>query len=173
MSRLLSILVFFLFFLQKSQSQENIFDACREGNIEVVKKLYNLNKNSINALESEGYSPLVLACYYGHEDIVKFLADKVNSLNTETSYGSPLMAATVKGNTNIVSILLANNANPNITDDKGVTAAHYAVLFKNYDIIEQLFRAKADFSIKNNLDKSALDYAIDHKDERINKILQL
>ncbi|MDG1660073.1 MAG: ankyrin repeat domain-containing protein, partial [Winogradskyella sp.] len=56
---------------------------------------------------------------------------------------------------------------------QGVTAAHYAVLFKNYKIVEKLVNAKADFNIKNNVNKSAMDYAISHNDEKLNKILKL
>lgn len=154
-------------------AQENIFDACRQGDLDVIERLYNINPNIVNAEEDNGYSALVLSCYYGHEDIVNFLVDKVKSLNNKTSYGSPLMAAAVKGYDNIVEILLNHDANPDITDNQGVTAAHYAVLFKNYKIVEKLVNAKADFNIKNNVNKSAMDYAISHNDEKLNKILKL
>jgi len=83
------------------------------------------------------------------------------------------MAAAVKGYDNIVEILLNHDANPDITDNQGVTAAHYAVLFKNYKIVEKLVNAKADFNIKNNVNKSAMDYAISHNDEKLNEILKL
>ncbi|RNC86981.1 MAG: hypothetical protein ED556_06040 [Winogradskyella sp.] len=170
------LLLFFLlsFFVTSGLSaQENIFDACRSGNLEIVKKLYTIDSKVINQEELSGYSPIVLACYYGHEDIVSFLVTKVSNINAKTSYGSPLMAATVKGYDTIVDILLAHDANPDITDEKGVTAAHYAVLFKNYSIVEKLANANADFTIKNNVNKSAMDYAISLNDEKINKILNL
>ena len=156
-----------------SFAQQNIFDACRQGNLDIVVKLYAIDENSINVEEESGYTPLVLACYYGHEDIVEFLLDKVNTLNDKTSYGSPLMAATVKGYDNIVDLLLAHKVDPNITDEQGVTAAHYAVLFKNYTIVEKLVNANADFTIKNNVNKSALDYAIIYNDDKLNKLLNL
>ncbi|TCK68927.1 ankyrin repeat protein [Winogradskyella wandonensis] len=156
-----------------SFAQQNIYDACRQGNLDIVKRLYTINPNTINIEDESGYTPLVLSCYYGHEDIVEFLVDKVKTLNDKTSYGSPLMAATVKGYDNIVDVLLENNVDPNITDEQGVTAAHYAVLFKNYSIIEKLVKAKADFSIKNNVNKSPLDYAISHNDEKLNTLLNL
>ena len=43
----------------------------------------------------------------------------------------------------------------------------------NYKIVEKLVNAKADFNIKNNVNKSAIDYAISHNDEKLNKILKL
>lgn len=154
-------------------AQQNIFDACRQGNLDTVERLYNIDANSVNAEEENGYSALVLACYYGHEDIVDFLAGKVENINAETSYGSPLMAATVKGYASIVDILLKNNADPDIKDENGTTAAHYAVMFKNYILIERLVNANADFNIKNKTNQSAMDYAIAHKDEKINKLLKI
>ena len=170
-----TLLFFVLLFLLNLTvfSQQNIFDACRQGNLNVVERLYNLDANSINIQEDNGYSPLVLACYYGHADIVEFLVDKVKSVNDKTSYDSPLMAATVKGYDNIVDILLAHDVNPDMTDDKGVTAAHYAILFKKYGIVEKLVNAKADFSIKDQNNKSALDYAKSYNDEKLNKLLNL
>lgn len=166
-------LFFFSLSFNTLHAQENIFDACRSGNMTTVEKLYKINPSIINSEEENGYSALVLACYYGHEDIVAFLAGKVSNINAETTYGSPLMAAAVKGYDGIVDILLKHNANPNITDDKGTTAAHYAILFKKYTIIEKLANAKADFTIKNEIDKSALDYAKSLNDEKINKLLNL
>lgn len=170
-----TLLFFIMLFLLNLTvfSQQNIFDACRQGNLNIVERLYNLDENSINIEEENGYSPLVLACYYGHSDIVEFLVDKVKSVNDKTSYGSPLMAATVKGYDDIVDILLANNVNPDVTDDKGVTAAHYAVLFRNYSIVEKLVKVDADFTIKNNNNKTALDYAKSYNDEKLNKLLNL
>lgn len=170
------IVVLFLFTVSISFStfgQQNIFDACRQGNLDTVEKLYSINANSINIEDETGYTPLVLACYYGHLDIVSFLVDKVKSLNDKTSYGSPLMAATVKGYEDIVEILLENKVNPNLTDKNGSTAAHYAVLFKNYVIVEKLYNANADFTIKNNVNQSALDYANSQEDKKLNKILKL
>lgn len=167
------LLILFLCITTLLVAQQNIFDACRQGNLDAVERLYKIDANIVNAEEDNGYSALVLSCYYGHEDIVSFLVDKVKSLNDKTPYGSPLMAATVKGYNNIVDILLSHNVDPNITDKQGVTAAHYAVLFKNYTIVEKLVGANADFTIKNNVNKSALDYAISHNDEKLNKILNL
>ncbi|SHH43395.1 ankyrin repeat domain-containing protein [Winogradskyella jejuensis] len=173
MNKKVCLFILFLSCVTLLTAQQNIFDACRQGDLDTVIKIYTIDENSINIQEETGYTPLVLACYYGHENIVEFLVDKVKSLNDKTSYGSPLMAATVKGYDNIVDILLANKVDPNITDEQGVTAAHYAVLFKNYDIVEKLVNANADFTIKNNVDKSALDYALSHNDEKLNKLLNL
>ena len=173
MTRKLLTFFTFLCVLTSAIAQQNIFDAARNGDLDTIKKLYDINPNSVDQENEQGYSPLVLACYHGRENIVAFLADKVKKLNAETSYGSPLMAATYKGYVSIVSLLLNHKVNPNLTDEQGTTAAHYAVLIKNYDIIEQLVKANADFTLKNKSGKSAEDYANTINDEKINMLLNL
>lgn len=154
-------------------AQKNIFDVSRSGTIEEIQALYKETPNIINLVNENGYSPLVLACYNGNDAIVTFLADKVDNINGTTNYGSPLMAATVKGYIKIVNILLKHKADPNITDAKGVTAGHYAVMFRKYSIIEMLVEANADFNLKDDNGKSALDYAKNYNDEKINKLLNI
>lgn len=154
-------------------AQKNIFDVSRSGTVEEIQTLYKENPNIINSTNEAGYSPLVLACYSGNDSVVTFLVDKVENINGATNYGSPLMAATVKGYIKIANILLKHKANPNITDGKGITAGHYAVMFRKYSIIEMLVEANADFNLKDNNGKSALDYAKNYNDEKINKLLNI
>ena len=59
--------------------------------------------NIINKTSKEGYSALTLACYYGREEHVIFLVDRVQNINGISKYGTPLMAAVVKGNSKIVN----------------------------------------------------------------------
>lgn len=143
----------------------------RKGDLEAVTKLYEANPSVINSKNEEDYSPLTLASYYSNKDIVAFLVDKVKTVDGTSKFGTPLMAAVVKGNLPIVELLLKHKANPNIKDVNGTTAGHYAVMFKKYDIVEQLLNAKADFNVKDNNNKSAMDYIRVHNDEKLNQLL--
>jgi ankyrin repeat protein len=153
-------------------SQDNIFDASRQGNLNEVISIYTKNPDAINLTNSEGYSPLILACYHGNKEVVKFLIDKVNSINSTSNYGTPLMAAMVKGNIEIIEMLLSRNAVTNIADVNGTTAMHYAVLFKNYEAIKLLIDANADLEIKDRRGQSALDYAVLQNDKKLNNLLK-
>ena len=166
-------LLFITLFVSALSAQNNVFDISRTGTVEAISKLYQTNNAIINEVNEEGYSPLTLACYYSNTPVVKFLVDKVASVNGNSKFGTPLMAAVVKGNKEIVHILLQNKADPNRVDHKGTTAAHYAVMFKNYDIIKLLVEAKANFNLKDQNEKSPLDYAILYNDEKINQLLKL
>ncbi len=167
-------LLFIIFAISFSQvySQENIFDACRKGKLNEVISIYTEDPNIINQKNSDGYSPLILACYHSNYDVVKFLINKVDDINGTSDYGTPLMAAVVKGNSNIVEILLEEKADTNIADNNGTTAMHYAVMFKKYEIIKLLLRAEADINLKDNRGQSALDYAAIYNDKKINNLLK-
>lgn len=151
--------------------QSSFFDVCRTGNVNDVIAYYSQNKDCVNKINEAGYTPLILACYHGNEEVAKFLIDKVEDINGTSDYGTPLMAAVVKGNTEIVKMLLDKKADTNIADSNGTTALHYAVMFKNYDIIKLLVQANADITLKDNRDKSALDYAMIYKDKKISNLL--
>jgi len=168
-----SILPLMLLFITYSNAQQDIFEVCRSGSLNDIEIVYKSNPESVDEKNENGYLPLTLACYHKNIDVVSFLVKKVKDINGNSDYGTPLMAATYKGSSEIVKILLDNKAIPDLQDIKGETAAHYAVMFKNFDIIELLVQAEADFEIKNNKEKSPLDYAKMYNDETINKLLKI
>ena len=153
-------------------SQSDIFDASRKGQLNEVISLYSKNPEVINLTNAEGYSPLILACYHGNEEVVRFLLDKANNINVTSNYGTPLMAAIVKGNLKIVEMLLDRKADTNVADANGTTAMHYAVMFRNYEAIKLLIKANANLEIKDNRGQSALDYAAIYNDKKLNNLLK-
>ena len=56
------------------------------------------------------------------------------------TYGgiTPLMMAALRGNLEVVKVLLAAGADVNMKDHKGKTAVDYALLRRNYDVAEYL-----------------------------------
>ena len=150
--------------------ESSIFDVARNGSLMEIKALTKNNPDIINNISKEGYSALTLACYYSNYDVATFLIEHVKDINSKSGYGTPLMAATVKKNSNLVKLLLENNANPNLTDQNNSTALHFSVIFNQQEIIELLMKHKADPNIKDNRGNTALDYA---KITNNNKFIQL
>ena len=164
-------ILFLLVSTSVTYSQSNIFDACRKGAVNDVISIYTKDTNAINKTNEAGYTPLILACYHGNEDVARFLIDKVENINGSSEYGTPLMAAVVKGNLNIIEMLLEKNADTNIADSNGTTALHYATLFKQPDIVKLLVKAGAKTDVKDGRGQSALDYAVLNNNDQILKIL--
>jgi len=155
----LFVFIAFLSFSNVKAQESSIFDVARNGTLMVVKALTKNNPDIFNKLSKEGYSVLTLACYYSNNDVATYLIEHVKDVNSKSGYGTPLMAATVKKNSNLVKLLLENNANPNLTDQNNSTALHFSVIFNQQEIIELLMKYKANPNIKDNRGNTALDYA--------------
>lgn len=148
-------------------AQQDIFEIARKGTIAELKELLPSNPKGVNAVNSDGYSLLVLATYRGNNDVARFLIENGADINGSSTYGTPLMAAVVKGNTAIVKLLLDRKADTGVPDASGNTALIYASLFKKYDIAELLVKANANIDLKDIRGNSAVDYARLTKDEKL------
>lgn len=152
-------------------SQTNIYDISRSGDLEALKNIYKQSPELINTTNDKGYSPLVLATYHGHTDAVDFLLNHGAEANTNSLYGTPLMAAVVKGYYEISERILQSDVDVNGFDQNGTTALHYAVMYKNYNLTKLLVSYKANPLIKDNRGVTPLDYANMYKDKELQNLL--
>ena len=166
----LFILVFLCYLSTLKAQESSIFDIARSGSLNELKSLIKKDLNIINKISKEGYSALTLACYYSNNEIANYLIKHVKDINSKSSYGTPLMAATIKKNSYLTKLLLENNADPNLSDRNNSTALHYSVIFNQEKIIELLMKYKANPDLKDNRGNTAQDYA---KIIGNNKIIQL
>lgn len=161
-----------LFLCQLGFSQQDVFEIARKGTLDEMKSLIEQNPTQLNSVNKDGYSLLVLATYRGNNEVAKFLIECGVDLNGTSNYGTPLMAAVVKGNEEMTKVLLEHKADTSIADPSGNTALIYASIFKKYEIAEMLVNAKANIELKDIRGNSALDYAKMTNDERLMKILK-
>lgn len=166
---LFSLIVFQFSF---SQQKTDVFGVARTGTVEEVKEILKLNPKAFQVVNKDGFSPLILACYRGNNDVAKFLIENGSDLNASSTMGTALMAAVVKGNDEIVKILLDKNANINATDANGTTALMYAVQFQNEELIKLLFEYNADKSKIDKNGKTAFEFAVFSKNEIIINLLK-
>ncbi|MGZ9675956.1 ankyrin repeat domain-containing protein [Flavobacterium sp. GNP001] len=138
---------------------KNVFDISRKGTLEEIKNVFKENPNIINSVDTNGYTPLILACYRGNKEVALFLAEKVSDVNYNNGMGSAVMAAVMSGNSAIVEKLIALKANLNEVDAQGKTALIYATFFNKNEIAKMLIKAGANLNIKDSDGKSAQDFA--------------
>ncbi len=106
-------------------NEDPLFAYCRRGNIEGIKKTVNVL--NLDAKDSRGYSPLMLAAYHGHYEAVELLLGLSADIHARDKNGnSILMAATFKGNPGIVQLLLQHGADPEACNYKRQTALLFA-----------------------------------------------
>lgn len=90
---------------------------------------------------------------------------------TESSI--PLLGAARLGSKKLTQQALCKGANPNVTDELGNSALHYAVHLGSKSITELLLCHHADPNIKNNKGKTPLDIAVQFENNYIIRRLRL
>ena len=88
----------------------------------------------LNAYSRDGYTPLQLACFFGHEEMVNYLlaagAD-VQTVSQNAMGIQPIHAAAANGNLAILTALLEKGADVNAQQAEGYTALAQAIQSKN------------------------------------------
>jgi ankyrin repeat protein len=104
----------------------------------------------VNAGNRLGVTPLLLAARTGNAAIIRTLLDAGASIDDATLEGeTPLMAAARTGNVDAVELLLAQDSDPNATENyQGQTALMWAAAEGHADVVRQLLAAGADPDIQ-------------------------
>jgi len=102
--------------------EKNFVIYAGRGDKEIVNAFLDAGM-SVNVVRiTDGWSPLISACFYKKSDIVQLLLDRQATINLQDRYGkTALMQATAMGAEDIVTMLLEYGANPNIQDNNGRT----------------------------------------------------
>lgn len=154
---LLSFFLLILFGSFKIIAQD-IFDACRTGDVARLEQLYLLNSDTLESRNENGFTPLIIATYRNQESCVRFLIEHKVDLNSSSQEGPALLGACYKGNIALASILLENGASVNLGGN-GVTPLIFAVQGKNVELTKLLMKFNADPNLKDPSGFTALDYA--------------
>ena len=116
------------------------------------------NESHVVGNEAIGRTALMLACEYGHLDVVQLLL-KANTNPNHEQEGTGITALVIAANkefSDIVQQLLEYGADPNIQDSNGCTALMQASLEGYFQIVELLLKENADPNIQNTNGHTAL-----------------
>lgn len=138
----------------------DIFDACRKGDLDRVKKIYDFDAESIHAEDHKGFTPLILAVYNDNAPVVQFLLEKGAKVDRpDLSGNSALMGVCFKGYKNITKMLIDAGVDVNQRNSNGATALTFAATFGHLEITEMLLKNGADIELRDQRGKSSLDHA--------------
>ncbi|XP_055375496.1 protein fem-1 homolog CG6966 [Condylostylus longicornis] len=140
-----------------------VFNAAKENDLTKLKKcLLGRSQPEVSMLltvKTGGATPLVIACRYGHYDIVEYLITKcgcnVERVGSVTFDGEtiedapPLWCASAAGHLNIVKLLVKHGANVNSTTKTNSTPLRAACFDGHFEIVKYLIKKGADFEIAN------------------------
>ena len=144
-----------------SQFSSEIVELCRAcvvGDVAKVGTLTAKNKSIINASDSEGFSPLLLATSYNMVGVVKILIANKAAINQFDLAGkcSPLLLAAQCGHADIARLLLDARASPNTRRLDYVSPLILAAKKGHADIVESLIEARASANFVTSEGMTAL-----------------
>jgi ankyrin repeat protein len=148
-----------LLFLGADLIAQNIFDATRSNDTLKIKTLYALKADTINSKNESGFSPLIIAVYRQQSDAALLLIRLGADLNTNSPEGTALIAASYRGDLNLLNLLLASGAKTDESNDDGVSALMYAAQLNHETIARSLIQHGANKHLRSKAGYSAFDYA--------------
>ncbi|MBC6110814.1 ankyrin repeat domain-containing protein [Pedobacter fastidiosus] len=152
-----------------------LFEACAVGKFDTATLLIFQNPDHINDFSEDGFTPLGLACYFGHEDLARFLVLKGADVNLASKNGFnvfPIHSAVAANNFNITKMLLENGAYPNVCQKAGLAPLHTAAQLGDIELIILLLEHGAEVSLRMEGGKLPADLASEKGFHEIAEILR-
>ena len=153
----------------------DIFDACAAGLTGPVFEQVDADPKLLTSHNSDGWTPLHLAAFFGHAELAKGLLNRgaeVDSRSSNAMQNTSLHAAAAGGNGKLIELLLDRGANVNARQHGGWTALHSAAQSGNFEIAETLLMHGARVDARADNNQSPLDLALLSKHENIAELLE-
>ncbi|KLT65531.1 ankyrin repeat domain-containing protein [Pedobacter sp. BMA] len=152
-----------------------LFEACAVGKFDAATLLIFQKPDSLNEFSEDGFTPLGLACYFGHEDLARFLVLKGADVNLASKNGFnvfPIHSAVAANNINITKMLLDAGAYPNVCQKAGLAPLHSAAQLGNIELIILLLEHGAEVGLRMEGGKLPADLAAEKGYNEIAEILR-
>lgn len=152
----------------------DFFEACAANKFDIVAHHIYQNHDIVNVFYDNGYTGLGLACYFGHEEIAKYLILKGANVNipSDNEYRTfPLYSAVIGNFTSLTATLLKEGANANIQQAGGITPLHIAAKNGNIELIITLLENGASVEAKTEEGKTPSTMAQENGHLEIAEIL--
>lgn len=148
--------------LLKYMDEINLFEASAAGKFDVVAHLIYNHPDAVNDYAEDGFTPLGLACYFGQFEVARYLVLKGANVNLPSNNGFnvfPIHSAAAGNYTDIVRLLIDNEANVNVKQQAGVTPLHSAAQNGNLEMLILLLEKGADVGARMEGGKQPADLA--------------
>ncbi|RUS86667.1 hypothetical protein EGW08_005541 [Elysia chlorotica] len=125
----------------------DIHTACSIGHYEWVRTIIGRNEGiDLDRKNHGGWTPLMYACYIGHDNIVSLLITAgCCNMNAKNPRGlTPLMLAASCGNESVARTLIRRGANKELLDKSGWTALFHATYAGHQNFVAFLIEAEAN-----------------------------
>ncbi len=141
-----------------------LHEACAAGVTSAVKETLGAQGSKfIDAHAPDGFTPLTLACFFGHPEIAAYLVNQganVNLAATNPMRVAPLHAAVAARQPEIVKTLLQAGADVNQPQQQGWRPLHGAAQNGDAESVKILLDAGADRTARADNNQTAADLAM-------------
>lgn len=150
-----------------------IFDACRQGDMATLRRLYDADPTVINTTDAKGFTPLILAVYNNQPEAVDFLLLHGADVNAQDAAGNTaLMGVAFKGYKEVARKLIDAGADVNLRNANGAPALTFAATFGQLEIAERLLQKGAAIFLPDTRGKTSLDHAVIQENEAMIELLE-
>jgi hypothetical protein len=125
----------------------DVWEAAALGRTDRLRTLVDEDPTRVDATATDGFRPLALAAFFGHEEGVRLLLERladVGARGTGAIRTTALEAAAAADETAIARILLDAGADPRTTEQGGFTPLHAAGQNRNRELYDLLVERGAD-----------------------------
>ena len=153
----------------------SIFDAAATGKMTHLISNLAREPELVNAYSGDGFQPLGLAAYFGHVKAVEYLIKagaEINSPSKNSLGVTPLQSAVAGCHYEIVDLLLAAGAEPNIQDKSGYTPIHVAAQCGDVKIARALIFGGANLEVTSKDSAQPLDIALAAGHNEVAKLIK-
>ncbi|KAF0724370.1 hypothetical protein Ae201684P_010284 [Aphanomyces euteiches] len=141
------------------EMQAQLCHAAAVGDLPLVRRMLTVGVDA-DVVDDEKSTPLLLACFRRHDEIIQELLEYGPNVNFANKFGfTPLYHAAADGNYPLASTLLALGAAVGTADKFGWTPVMIAARNGHADVVQLLLDSNASPSRRNQMGKTARDLA--------------
>lgn len=139
-----------------------IFEASALGRLDIIQREVGKHSAVINWFSRDGFTPLQLACFFGHEACALWLMGQgadVHAVAKNPQGISPIHAAAASGNIAVIRALLAQGADVNARQHNDFTPMHTAADHGSLEMAQLFLEYGAEVSAVTGDGRTAADIA--------------
>jgi len=155
--------------------QMDLAEASAAGNLQRVRYFVEADPSTASSFSADGFPVFALACFFGHLDTARYLADKGADVHAAATNGSgynALTAAVAAGHTDVVKFLLERGLDPNYRYGPGYTPFLTAAANGHLEILKLLLACGADPRAVSNEGKTAVALAAERNHSAVADFLR-